>query len=107
LIPVNIEHSKDRFGALVLIMLGETVLAVTLRFNELKQENVDARQANESYHLALIISILLTFMFALLYFHGEPMAASSKARDKKIKVSWLTLPLSHWISWPSCSDHWS
>ena len=35
LVPVNIEHSKDRLGALELIMLGETALSVTITYREL------------------------------------------------------------------------
>jgi low temperature requirement protein LtrA len=83
LIPVNIEHSKERFGALVLIMLGETVLSVTIRYNELKNQVVDEYHSDVTYHLVLIVSILLTFMFALLYFHVEPQAgrhASTRSR---------------------------
>lgn len=71
LVPVNIDQSKERLGALVLVMLGETVLSVTITYRELKQEQ-EGEQHDSYYYWVLGLSFLLIFMFTLLFFHMQP-----------------------------------
>lgn len=74
LIPVNIEHSKDRLGSLELIMLGETALSVTITYRELvsRDEGTILHDAENRYFWVLGLSFLLIFMFTLLLFHMQP-----------------------------------
>ena len=71
LVPINIEQSKERLGALELIMLGETALSVTITYRELDQEDIVGQTKNR-YYWVLGLSFLLIFMFCLLYFHMLP-----------------------------------
>ena len=68
LIPINIDQSKERLGALVLVMLGETVLSVTITYRELKHGGGN----HLYYYWVLGLSFLLIFMFTLLFFHMQP-----------------------------------
>lgn len=72
LVPVNIEHTKDRLGALELIMLGETALSVTITYREVVDREDIEHIAKTQYYLVLIFSFLLIFMFTLLLFHMQP-----------------------------------
>lgn len=83
LIPINIEHTKDRLGVLVLIMLGETVISSTMTYREYATE----RDVGESwrYYVVLGLAFLLIFMLTLLYFHVQP-----EPRDHALRLSkWL------------------
>jgi hypothetical protein len=71
LVPVNIERSKERLGALELIMMGETVLSVTLAYRELARDDI-VHGAQNSYYWVLGLSYMLMFMFTLLFFHLQP-----------------------------------
>jgi low temperature requirement protein LtrA len=71
LVPVNIEHSKERLGALELIMMGETVLSVTLTYRELDRDDI-IHDALNSFYWVLGLSYMLIFMFTLLFFHLQP-----------------------------------
>jgi low temperature requirement protein LtrA len=75
LVPINIDHTKERLGALVLVMLGETVLSVTITYRELKQEQQGEAHHHSNYYWALGLSFLLMFMFTLLFFHMQPSPA--------------------------------
>jgi hypothetical protein len=70
LVPVNIEHSKDRLGALKLVMLGETASSVTITYREVREDIVLG--AENDYYWVLGLSFLLIFMFTLLIFHIQP-----------------------------------
>ena len=88
LVPVNIEHSKDRLGVLVLIMLGETVISATITYreflvemkeeeedeeeNEEEEEDVESSSEQTSYYVVLCLSFLLIFMVALVFFNVSP-----------------------------------
>jgi low temperature requirement protein LtrA len=71
LVSVNIEHSKERLGALELIMMGETALSVTLTYRELERDDIIHGTQN-SYYWVLGLSYMLIFMFTLLFFHLQP-----------------------------------
>lgn len=90
LIPVNIEHSKERLGALELIMLGETALSVTITYRELDQEAI-VGDTKSRYYWVLGLSFLLIFMFCLLYFHLQPLASNHAFRRSRLHGSLLLL----------------
>ena len=70
-VPVNIELSIERLGALELIMLGETALSVTMTYRELHHAEI-VGETQDRYYWVLALSFLLIFMFCLLYFHVYP-----------------------------------
>jgi low temperature requirement protein LtrA len=77
LVPVNIEHCKDRLGVIILIMLGETVISSTISYRELmKEKRGDEKDEEEqqggNYYVVLALCFLLIFMFTLYYFHHQP-----------------------------------
>lgn len=80
LVPINIEHAKERLGAMELICLGETILSVTLIYREMmaeKEEELEEATERElslsySFYWVLGWSFLLIFMFLLLYFNMQP-----------------------------------
>jgi low temperature requirement protein LtrA len=89
-IPVNIEQSKERFGALGLIMLGETVVSVTQTYREfVRSDKVrgDMEEHNliqTQYYMILVLSLLLIFMITLLIFHVTPEAHEHAIRRSKM-----------------------
>jgi len=87
LVPVNIEHSKERLGALELIMLGETVLSVTLTYRELSPETSD----DTPYYLVLGLAFLLVYMFTLLLFHVQPEPRDHAFRRSRIHGLFLIM----------------
>jgi hypothetical protein len=89
LVPVNIEHSKERLGALELIMLGETALSVTITYRELKEKSVIEDEG--SYYWVLGLSFLLIFMFTLLFFHMQPAPSEHAFRRSRIHGGLLLL----------------
>jgi hypothetical protein len=80
MIPVNIEQSQERFNALGLVMMGETVVSITQTFRELviQSDNDDdttgstAYTVHRRYYFVLILSLLLIFMMTLNIFHTSP-----------------------------------
>ena len=90
-IPVNIEQSKERFGALGLIMLGETVVSVTQTYREFvrSSEALDDSMEEQmviqtNYYMILVFSLLLIFMITLLIFHVTPEAHEHAIRRSKV-----------------------
>lgn len=81
LIPTNIEHTKDRLGVLVLVMLGETVISSTMTFREFA---ADANIQDNRYYVVLGLSFLLIFMFMLLYFNMQPAPKDHALRRSRI-----------------------
>ena len=71
LLPVNIEHTTDRLGVLVLIMLGETVISATLTYRSYVVED-EAMEEGSSYSMLLFSAFALIFVFSLLYFGVQP-----------------------------------
>jgi low temperature requirement protein LtrA len=69
LIPTNMEHTKDRLGVIVLVMLGEAVISSTMTVREFA---ADLSIRDNRYYLVLALSFLLIFMFMLLYFNLQP-----------------------------------
>mmetsp|Transcript_33787 Transcript_33787/g.73221 ORF Transcript_33787/g.73221 Transcript_33787/m.73221 type:complete len:369 (-) Transcript_33787:1364-2470(-) len=93
LVPINIDQTKERLGALVLVMLGETVLSVTITYRELKEEHREeeedgeSQQHNSYYYWVLGLSFLLIFMFTLLFFHMQPDPAEHAFRRSRTYVT--------------------
>jgi len=105
MIPVKIDHDKDRLGVLVLIMLGETVITSTLQYRSymlegshssedldnddhddermLTEYETNGNPAVDAYYTVLIWSFLLIFMYALLYFSIQPSAEMHALRRSK------------------------
>lgn len=78
MIPVNIDQTKERLGAMELVMLGESVLSVCIIYREFQakrelEEGVGGEdKAVIRFYYVLGFSFLLIFMFLLLYFHMQP-----------------------------------
>jgi low temperature requirement protein LtrA len=77
LVPVNIEHTKERLGVIILIMLGETVISSTISYRELMKEKTENEKDEEedpgrNYYVILALCFLLIFMFTQYYFHLQP-----------------------------------
>ena len=86
LVPVNIEHTKDRLGVLVLVMLGETVISVTV-FRER-----DNQEESSHCYSVVALSFLLIFMFTLLFFNMQPAPKDHALRRSRFHGS-LTMVL--------------
>jgi low temperature requirement protein LtrA len=69
LIPTNMEHTKDRLGVIVLVMLGEAVISSTIT---VKGFAADSSIQDKKYYVVLALAFLLVFMFMLLYFNMQP-----------------------------------
>ena len=67
LVPINIEHSTDRYNCLVLVALGENVVSATLAYRDLA---VDDRVG--AYYTVSGLSFLMSFSFLLLFFALQP-----------------------------------
>jgi low temperature requirement protein LtrA len=77
MVPINIDQTKERLGAMELVMLGESVYSVCMIYRELlTQGDVDdldtPRWGLQPYYFVMGYSFLLIFMFLLLYFHMQP-----------------------------------
>lgn len=86
-VPINIEHSKDRLGILLLIMLGETVISSTIEFRRLTQAN-DIEDFT-SYYMVLFWALILVFFYNQLYFCMNPPIAIHAFRRSKLRGSAL------------------
>mmetsp|Transcript_771 Transcript_771/g.1555 ORF Transcript_771/g.1555 Transcript_771/m.1555 type:complete len:349 (+) Transcript_771:129-1175(+) len=71
LVPINIEHSTDRLGVLVLVMMGESVISASFSYREYMQEELGDKET-EGLYILLVFAFLLVFMFTLIYFHMQP-----------------------------------
>jgi low temperature requirement protein LtrA len=49
LVPINIDHSADRAGALVIVVLGESVVSNGMEYNSLNHAHTHAR-----YYTAMV-----------------------------------------------------
>lgn len=75
-VKINIEHTKELLGALVLIMLGESVITSTTTYTSYAAEGSQQKE----YYEVLFLSFLLTFMYTLLYFNMQPAAKDHALR---------------------------
>jgi len=71
LIKINIDHTNERLGVLVLIMLGETVITSTITYKSYATEAEEEMDATE-YYTVMTLSFLLMFMYILLFFNQQP-----------------------------------
>eukprot|EP01006_Ploeotia_vitrea_P026773 TRINITY_DN59720_c0_g1_i1.p2 TRINITY_DN59720_c0_g1~~TRINITY_DN59720_c0_g1_i1.p2 ORF type:complete len:297 (+),score=132.57 TRINITY_DN59720_c0_g1_i1:590-1480(+) len=65
-IPLNIGHFSERLGCGVLVMLGESVVSATLKYNSLHHT------ARSRYYAGLFFVFLLVFGLCLMFFHVRP-----------------------------------
>jgi hypothetical protein len=97
MVPINIDQSKERLGAMELVMLGESVLSVCMIYRELLAEEEEvpgeeeeskekdmSRWRLQPYYLVLGYSFLLIFMFLLLYFHMQPSPGDHAFRRSRL-----------------------
>jgi len=82
LIPINIEHTKDRLGVLVLVMLGETVISSTITYREYAADS--SIQEGTQYYIVLSLSFLLIFMFTLIFFNMQPAPRDHALRRSRL-----------------------
>mmetsp|Transcript_23454 Transcript_23454/g.48691 ORF Transcript_23454/g.48691 Transcript_23454/m.48691 type:complete len:400 (+) Transcript_23454:194-1393(+) len=83
LVPVNIEHSKDRLGVLVLVMMGETVISASVAYREYMEEGL-GRIETQNLYIVLVFSFLLVFMFTLLFFNMQPHPKDHAFRRSRV-----------------------
>ena len=89
-IPINIDHTTDRLGCLVLVMLAETVVSATIFYRNLyisSTTSVDLLR----YYWTLGLSFLLIFSFTLLYFHVQPESNDSGYHRSRYRGMFLFL----------------
>ena len=82
MIPINIEHTKDRLGTMVLIMLGETVVSVSIQYRLLQKGSI---LIMERYYWTTGYSFLLIFTFTLLYFHMQPSPSTNGFHRSRLR----------------------
>eukprot|EP00527_Entomoneis_sp_CCMP2396_P005541 CAMPEP_0198144874 /NCGR_PEP_ID=MMETSP1443-20131203/19115_1 /TAXON_ID=186043 /ORGANISM="Entomoneis sp., Strain CCMP2396" /LENGTH=440 /DNA_ID=CAMNT_0043808357 /DNA_START=44 /DNA_END=1366 /DNA_ORIENTATION=+ len=87
LVPINIEHTKDRLGILLLVMLGETVISTTIEYRRL----TEAEEIHEyrGYYWVLFWALVLVFFYTLLFFAMSPPPAFHALRRGKMHGSAL------------------
>jgi low temperature requirement protein LtrA len=73
LVPINIEHTKDRLGVLLLVMLGETIISTTIEYRHLAE--AEEIQDYGDYYWVLFWALVLVFFYTLLYFAMAPLPA--------------------------------
>jgi low temperature requirement protein LtrA len=83
LVRINIEHSKERLGVLVLVMLGETVITSTITYKAYAEEADEGEDGTE-YYTVMTLSFVLTFMYILLFFNQQPAAKDHALRRSKL-----------------------
>lgn len=91
-VPMNIDHTKDRLGILVLVMMGETVISATILYRDHVESGIDAK-TNEELYQVLVVSFLLVFISTLLYFHIQPNSEDHAFRRSRF-LGWLCYVLS-------------
>jgi hypothetical protein len=78
LVPINIEHTKDRMGILLLVVLGETVISATIEYRRL----TEAEEIGDlsDYYWILFWALVLVFFYTLLFFAMTPPPAFHASR---------------------------
>jgi low temperature requirement protein LtrA len=102
LVPINIDQTKERLGAMELVMLGESVLSVCMIYREwLSERQLGGEGQHEEetetihqgyatfwgiqpYYFVLGYSFLLIYMFLLLYFHMQPNPGDHAFRRSRL-----------------------
>jgi low temperature requirement protein LtrA len=80
-VPLDIEHGKDRLGVLLLIMLGETVISSTIEYRRLaRAHEIDDYAA---YYWVLFWALVLVFFYNQLYFCMNPPIQQHAYRRSK------------------------
>lgn len=83
LVPVNIEHSKDRLGILLLVMLGETIISTTIEYRRLAEKEEIPDYA--AYYWVLFWALVLVFFYTLLFFAMTPPPSQHAFRRSKLR----------------------
>lgn len=104
MVPINIDQTKERLGAMELVMLGESILSVCMIYRELLSEEKaggeeETKETNsqslmwgiQPYYFVLSYSFLLIFMFLLLYFHMQPSPSDHAFRRSRFHGTALFL----------------
>mmetsp|Transcript_3014 Transcript_3014/g.5670 ORF Transcript_3014/g.5670 Transcript_3014/m.5670 type:complete len:470 (+) Transcript_3014:270-1679(+) len=67
LVPINIDHYADRLGAMVMVVLGESIVSAIINYNKLSES-----QRTTEYYEAMALTLLLTYAVGLIYFSLQP-----------------------------------
>jgi low temperature requirement protein LtrA len=67
-IPLNIDHSAERFSCLVMVVLGESIVSALFDYHRRGLDPADTPK----YLQAMALSLSLTFGFGLIYFAVQP-----------------------------------
>ncbi|KAF0687179.1 Aste57867_21035 [Aphanomyces stellatus] len=66
-IPMNIEHTSERYGCFVMVVLGEAILSSTINTKPSDKANFTTR-----YYAVMLLSFLVNFSMAMYYFAMRP-----------------------------------
>ena len=83
LIPMNYHHISERYGAWVMLMLGESVLGIIL----------EPVEDTTEYYLSFFIALLIVQMLQLTHFSSEEFEAEKHALRRSITAGRLWLEL--------------
>ncbi|KAJ1453776.1 hypothetical protein M885DRAFT_567011 [Pelagophyceae sp. CCMP2097] len=74
-IPMNVEHFTERMGALVLVVLGESVLSSVINLGRVREASGEIRPVTEALLANVSLVLLVTFSFSMFYFAMSPPRA--------------------------------
>jgi low temperature requirement protein LtrA len=86
-VPLNIEHSNERQGCFVMVVLGEAVVSAI----------INAESAHEAvrvgrYYIMMTLSLATTFSAAMLYYAiSPPRTLHAMRRSKYTGVAWILI----------------
>ncbi|KAF0685781.1 Aste57867_22389 [Aphanomyces stellatus] len=69
-IPLNIDHYSERFGCIVLVVLGEAVLNSIIKLDQKDHDGGDGVTAR--FYATMVLSLLIVFALAIFYFGTQP-----------------------------------
>jgi len=82
-VPASMEHTRERLGVLILIVIGESVVSA---YNERK-----SRGTVDEATFAHALSFIFVFMLSFLFFHTQPTPNNDDLRRSRIHAAVLML----------------
>ena len=86
-VPLNIEHSHERQGCFVMVVLGEAVVSAIINAESARETARSGR-----YYLMMALSLATTFSAAMLYYAiSPPRSLHAMRRSRFAGVSWILI----------------
>ncbi|CAK4088866.1 unnamed protein product [Aphanomyces euteiches] len=88
-LPANIDHMNERYGCLVMVVLGESIVSIIINFH-------DPALLTLRVFFMMHLALLVIFSMALFYFTIQPpreFHAMRRSRYTGIAFGWMHLPL--------------